>query len=335
MLGSVASLSVSGPETLVDLMGQVGPGVSAEFDAGLQRLDVEHGPGAGQRILAELANPRSLTRVLLGRQLREAGMDLDELDAQLAGLQQQFGSIATDQMTEAGFDELAPAFDAGILSIEPVDLDDELTGYQRQLEQILSISGVYPVFDDKLGELVASMIDTGAIRANRYSVSRGTQAATADRLLGSLPTFPLATMDEVVSIRADLQRPLVNFRAEMIRVTAELQLNALSGDFEDAAMQLWFERVAPALAELDEVTRSSALTRTYGVEAAKNLTVPAATAMIVGLTSGSWTSASLAGMANLGVAAASRANEIRKGSQAKQRQNPYYFLHSTNRRLGG
>jgi hypothetical protein len=333
MLGSVVSLASSGPEALVELISQVGPSLDGNLDAQLRRMDQDHGPGAGKRILAELANPRSLTRLLMGNQLRAAGLDLDEVDAKLASAQQQIGSIAEDQISAAGFDQLGPAFDAGILSIEPVELDDELIGYRRQLEEILTSSNAYPVFDDQLGDFVASMIDAGAMRANRYSLSRGTQAATADRLLGKLPTFPAATIDELVSIRSDLQRPLVNFRAEMIRVTSELQLNAFSGDFEDAAIELWFERVMPALAELEEITRSTGLAKTYGVEAAHRLTLPVAAALIVGLTSGNWTAASFAGIADLGVAAAVGAKDARNRAEAKKRGNPYYFLHATDHRL--
>jgi len=142
-------------------------------------------------------------------------------------------------------------------------------------------------------------------------------------------------MDEVVDIRAALQRPLVNFRAEMIKVTADLGLNSLRDDFDDAASELWFQRVAPALAELEEITRAAGLLRTYGCEAARGLSAPVGTALIVGLTSGNWTSGSLAGMANLGVTAATCASESRKEGRARQRQNPYYFLHSAERRLAG
>ncbi len=39
----------------------------------------------------------------------------------------------------------------------------------------------------------------------------------------------------------------------MIKVTAELQLSQLEKDFDEAAKELWHERVRPKLLELDEI----------------------------------------------------------------------------------
>ena len=85
----------------------------------------------------------------------------------------------------------------------------------------------------------------------------------------------------------------------------------------------------------DGSSSSEASRQREGFEAARGLSAPVGTALIVGLTSGNWTSASLAGMANLGVTAATCASESRKGGRARQRQNPYYFLHSAERCLAG
>ena len=120
----------------------------------------------------------------------------------------------------------------------------------------------------------------------------------------------------------------------MIRVTAELQLSALDREFDDAVVELWYERVAPALAELDEIARSNGLIRTYGAEAVKSLGMPSATALIVGATTGDWTSGTLAGMANLAIEASVRAAATRKAHRSRL-HNPYYFLHSTGNQLGG
>ncbi len=183
------------------------PAIDPSLVTHLEQIDSRLGTGAGERVIAELANPRSLTRAMMCDELTAAGLDLDELDRTLAGVQAQFGSVAEDQRTAAGLDELKKALDANVLSIEPVELGDDLIGYQRQLNEILHAPGAYPVFDQKLGDLVATMIDAGVIKPSPRAMKRGTQAATADRLLANLPTFPAAKMDEVVDMRDELQAP--------------------------------------------------------------------------------------------------------------------------------
>ena len=73
---------------------------------------------------------------------------------------------------------------------------------------------------------------------------------------------------------------------------------------------------------------------TYGLEAVRDLTVPAATAMAVGMFTGSWTTGTSAGMANLGAEALKRAGSTREENTRAMRQNPYYFPYSTTQLLG-
>ena len=204
MLAAISAIAQAGPQAIVQLTAVQGLDAHPEMRAILNKLDEQFGPDSGNRTLADLANPKSLTRALLGQQLRAQGVDLDEFDRNMADSHQQFADVADQQISAAGLDELKRAVETGVLSIYPVDIDSDLVGYRSQLADILHSPGAYPVFDDQLGKFVSTMIETGAI-APGFAMSRGRQAATADRLLGSLPTFPAATMDEIVDIRDGLR----------------------------------------------------------------------------------------------------------------------------------
>lgn len=334
MASAVAQMASAGPDALMTLVAGIGPAPNSQFGDQLQSLDEQLGHGGTAQLLSELSNPRSIMRTFLGRQLQASGLDLGELDAKLSEATQSLKSASDEQLEDTGLRQLDRAIEAGIIAIHPVEIDDELAGYRTQLESFLNAPNAYPVFDEKLGQLVASMVNAGAITAAPRALSRGTQTATADRLLANLPTFPGATIDEVLDIRDLLRPPLVRFRAEMIKVTAELRLNALDADFDEAAVELWYGRVAPELEALDELVSSNRLTQTYGATGVKVGGPAVASTLVVGLTSGSWTAAALGGLVGVAGGAFARAAEARAEARSREQGSPYYFLHAANRSLG-
>lgn len=336
MVAAVEALASGGGEGLIDLvLGAENQGFHPQLTEVLKSAVRGGEWGDNAEVLRQLANPHSALRRQFGRQLEEAGVPLDEFDSRMAAARADISTVVADHAVLAGLDQIEPAIDAGIVKIEPVDMSgDDLAGYFGQLEALLGgATKHYPLFDDQRGDLMAQMMDLARTQRDRHAVRRGAEAAIANRLLAQLPTFPLASMDEVVGIRDDLRSPLIRFRSEMVRVTAELKLDALDRDFDDSAMTLWYERVAPALDELNEVIAESGLIRTYGREAALALGVPAANGMAIGLGTGNWTVASLWSMANLAVTSGRAANDARQRARHQTRSNPYFFLHTVDRRL--
>ncbi len=334
LLASVATVAHGSVQDIVELIVTVGPNQSPELARSLEQIEANH-PGQGKKLLAELLNPRSLTRAVMARQLD--GLDLPALDKTFASARDDLRQVSNRQLADARFDLIDAAVRADVLTIAPVStafFEDVATAYIADLQGLLSEPNVYPVFDDDLSDFLAMLSRKGLLDLAEYTVSRSTQATTADRFLASLPTFPNATMDEIVDIRGELRSPLVKFRAAMIGVTADLGVTALDADYEAAVEEIWRLKVAPALDELGELVRQAGLLRTYGPELGVSLTGPLLT-FGVALATGS----SAAALGTAVPAASAAAVALRSGGRKRSAArsavatNPYYFLHHTEASL--
>ena len=77
------------------------------------------------------------------------------------------------------------------------------------------------------------------------------ELALAQAVLGELPAFPEASMDELLNVRDTLRGPLVRFRGAMCASAMEMG-DIQVQDFERAAQAFYRREIAPALVELDE-----------------------------------------------------------------------------------
>jgi hypothetical protein len=173
------------------------------------------------------------SRYMLGQATRQLGAELREIDEAVKHI-----------CREARIDQLARARNDGVLQIESADPGDEIdllasclksaklaeTGrseedphagrivatFADRLSHHLSSGSEYLIFD----EPIASLTEAG-IREGRFTPAPGpsgkcAQAMTASALMARLPTFPLATVDEVLDIRAELNPALTQFRSAMV-----------------------------------------------------------------------------------------------------------------------
>lgn len=330
LIGSVAALGDAPTGKFVAQLLDLGAVLPSEAQAQLQQFQTAD----NVRILRTLLDPQTPVRSLLSEDQR---LELDSCVEQIEGSRAEVGRVVDEQLTQAGYPRIAPAFDAGLVSIEPIDVSADFSeGYLASLQRLLLDPTMYPVFDGEVSKLLKTFVDAGAVTMGTYQVSRNTQVSTAERFLSRLPTFPLATMDEIVDIRHDLRRPLTAFRSEMVRLSVALGSTPLEADFDEAAQNAWVEQVEPALNELDEMTREKNLLRSYGSELATGA-AGASAGLVVGLATRQPLNAAML-TSTFGAAAAASAAIVR-GSIGRERKaaaldaHPYYFLHQTETRL--
>jgi hypothetical protein len=117
--------------------------------------------------------------------------------------------------------------------------------------------GCYPLVDDLRGfwanSDVQEQLVNGAVR------SRSANASLAVGQMMRLPSAQATTWDLVRYAREELSAPLVRFRAAMSRLSESAAEHPLDRSYEDYVEKVWLEEVAPALQELDELTRESRL----------------------------------------------------------------------------
>lgn len=336
------------PLQQIDLVRRVAPILMPpddvpEFEKGLADVD---------ELLRSSARGGSL-----GERLLRAGL-LERLRPA-----QRLLADAVQEITEkAGIDQLARARASGIVDIESADpggaldllvscitsaklaetgqrqdepyTDQIVKTFVQKLSRHYSSGREYLIFDEPIANLTDAAIREGHFTPAKGPAGRSAQAMTASALMGRLPTFPSATVDEVLDIRKELAPSLTQFRSAMVTIAKSFTSQAWESDFEDEVHDAWVENVAPAVEHIDASVRdnSSLLSLATGVAGAVNASYPGLLIVAAGLLGHVGAAAALGG----GVAGAApvlQAIRDRQASAAAIRMQPFYFLYAIERSL--
>jgi len=286
-----------------------------------------------------------------------------------AGLLQKFAPIqrtlseAVQEITDdAGIDQLARARAKGLLQIESADPGDAMDllvscilsaklaqsgdrnedshtdriveTFVDKLSKHLSSGREYLIFDEPIANLTEAAIREGLFTPAKGPAGRCAQAMTASGLMGRLPIFPTATVDEVLDIRSELAPSLTQFRSAMVTISKSFSSAAWETDFEDEVHDTWVESVLPAVESIDASVKdnSSLLALATGITGAANLAYPGIAIVGAGLV-GHLGAVSAVGGALAGVAPILQAVRDRKKADSEIRMQPFYFLYAADEAL--
>jgi hypothetical protein len=315
LLASVANLTDLASGEFVKLMQQVAPALGETGEAFTQRMHrLEESVGAD--------GAQGILQLLL-----DGSPDMREQ-------RQKLNRVVEEQLTVAGVPSVLPAIDAGLLQLAPIENTDDLfDGYVKALWSVLRDARYYPLFDARIAHLVDAAVREGALNPPGGVRSKGKQAGAASGFLARLPTFPRASMDEIIDIRGELDRPLIRFRAEMVHVAHDLGVDAFDPEFDQAAEDAWTSKVSPALLELQELVEEKRLRQQFGAKLPGSGAIGAAGGLITGVIThapliGAGVAVGAAAVTTTAVALADRARLDRD-----MRKRPYYLLHRTEELL--
>jgi hypothetical protein len=280
-----------------------------------------------------------------------------------AGLLQRFAPVqrmlfeAVQKITDdAGIDQLARARAQGLLKIENADPGDAMDllvscilsaklaesgernadghtaglvdTFVDKLSKHLSSGREYLIFDEPIANLTQAAIREGLFTPAKGPAGRCAQAMTASGLLGRLPTFPTATVEEIIDIRSELAPSLAQFRSAMVTISKSFSSAAWETDFEDEVHDAWVESVLPAVESVDASVKdnSSLLSLASGITGAANAAYPGLAIVGTGL-GGHLGAVAAVGGALAGVAPILEAVRGRKRADSEIRMQPFYFLY--------
>lgn len=264
----------------------------------------------------------------------------------------QFKKLLRDSVTElgdavrklsadAGANELTPAIDAGVVQIDPLvaaDAKEMLEVYMQKLGALIKRGKAYPVFDDATGELVRAGVAEGLLQVSRGNERRGRQAAVATDLLSRMPSLPRASMDQVLSVRRELETPLIRFRSTVIALARQLDAELFEDELDGEIDDLYLEQVAPALEDLAEAFTTDAYLRELAAATAEDIKWLFATG--AGLTIGLLQTGRLPALAataigagGVATSAAARATLTVRKTRDDARHRSLYFLYRANEQL--
>jgi len=331
MLGSVAALAEGGTPALIELFASIDDETLGYLNQGKPMPD-------------NFRDMLPLLPLLMDPDVAKlAGIedDVKGFASQLEDVQTQLAEVADHLMSGAGADELIPALDAGLLTLDTAgvdasDTDAMVKKFVDIILQRLRDPRRKVLFDADTASLARSLIEETE-GDQTPGLRRAGQAAVGSGLISRLHAFPNAPMDELLALRADLASPLTRYRAATLDLSGSLN-PTLGAELEAQVDDLWAAKVAPALLEIEETLADHSLIRELAKRATSDikafLTGGAGVYMGLTATASLPTAATVLAGAALGTApvvsqSAWSTVEARRASK----RHELFYLYETNRRL--
>lgn len=169
--------------------------------------------------------------------------------------------VAENIFTEAKGKGLISALQSEAVEVQWFDITkkDVVRDYFDVIAESIVSDETYPLLDDSTSDLVQAAIRENKIVPLGTSTAKAKQAGLSADLFSRLPLFDEATIDEIIDIRKELQRPLVRFRSAIIGFSRDIQDAPWERAFSQEVDQIFLERIQPAVLEIEDAYRSNPL----------------------------------------------------------------------------
>lgn len=299
--------------------------------------------------------------------MTDSSAEIDEAYSMLQGLKDVWTTELMPAVDEGidtlGGRELLAAVDAGLVRVAELastthtglltgavraatgatsdDTDDLVAGFMERVLDSLVERGIFPLLDAESSGLVKAFeLETGTAAGSDNSWRRSAEITSAATFMDFLPNFIALPLDEVVSLRAEVETPLVRFRSAMAKMSRDYESRSVDGEFSQEVEDAWRETVAPAIAELREAFAEHGLLKQVGAVALgspKQLALEAGAVFAAAGGQVPVLSRVVATSIASGVAVADvlgRALKDATAGKKNARQDAFYFLHRVGEAAG-
>lgn len=187
-----------------------------------------------------------------------------EFRNQLKSLMQQLDAKCAELLGECQLRELNALLTSGKVELKKFehslsDVDGTFSEFFIQLTK--SIKSSFPLFDETSNHLMRSAVEARVINLNESEKRKIIHAGVSDNLIQRLPSFDSASVDEILDIRKELSDPLIRFRSKVQSYSESIQTVPWNDDFENECSLLYNQEVAPAILEIDELTKEASFVK--------------------------------------------------------------------------
>ncbi|MHC1723200.1 MAG: hypothetical protein AB9836_08360 [Aminipila sp.] len=183
----------------------------------------------------------------------------NQLDETWRGLTKVLEKTAT----ESGLIELIPAIESKKLEIDiygnndNYDMDSLVKQFIDSVGKAILNGETYPLFDEGTGKLINAGISEGMINFNSTSSEKSRHMGFVSNIIQRLPCFEYATIDEILDIREELSKPLIRFRAAMIKYSEQIKHHPWDTEFAYDSDKLFSKDIEPAILDIEEAIESN------------------------------------------------------------------------------
>ena len=204
--------------------------------------------------------------------------------------------------------------------------------FDVRIKEILDNDRFHPLFDDSVRVRVEQAHTLGLVKPSNKIVSNSRETGLAAFMFVELPTFPAASVTEVMQLREYLDRHLKAFRAATKKYSESIAHEQWSRDFEDEAKKVFSRDVMPAIDFLKETLSTDSALKNY-LKHIKTAVHQSRGSLVLGVAGGLiWKNIiSSLTMACAGVATDAAIDMAKEITQA--RKHGMYFYHRTSNLL--
>lgn len=217
------------------------------------------------------------------------------------------------------------------------NLEPPIETTEEDLDQVRQAAVIHEFFSRALDPQSYGLVDDvrGAwedhgIQQSLLPSGQRPRAAAASLAIGQMRRLPSARAIDwrvTAELRVQLGEPLARFRGAMGKLSATDDLNPLDVAFDDFVETVWTNEVAPALAELEELSRQSRLREVFFDDVSGKLTTYAGPA--IALVGGSIANAPLYAQGAIAAAGPLLAGMSAQRMRRRiMKSRDFYFLHA-------
>jgi hypothetical protein len=170
-----------------------------------------------------------------------------------------FNALGTEQCGE-----LEALFKSGKVQTMPFETPmSSVVAHSAEylVNMMKSMKTSYPLFDETSSKAIGDAFGSKIIKLSEPQRRMATHAGFMDNQIQRLPSFELATVDEILDIRKELDRQIQPFRKRMLEYSATIQSMPWDSDFAPECQLLFDGQIAPAIHEIDEAVRENRIGR--------------------------------------------------------------------------
>ena len=208
-----------------------------------------------------------------------------------------------------------------------------LNRFVSVLKKSINDSQCLPLIDSSTKNLVSNMVASGDFVPSTYGVSRANQAGMFTNLLNRLPEFEKASIDEVLDIRRELERPLKRFRGKLSKLSADFTNASWDEDFVHDVERCVREDIKPEIEEIRDAVESNSYMAQLNSRLTDSVTKVGMQTLSLSLLSQSASALLLGGVIAAGSAAYKASRDFEE-AQAEVESNSLYFYYRLDEEFG-
>lgn len=178
-------------------------------------------------------------------------------------------NVIKDLVIQNGSSDIQDLIDRNIITVydysyNDFGVDELVGGYFANMMATIKKGVSFPLFDSISSDVVSAVIDTKILDLSKTDKEIIRHAGVANNILSTLPTLEKASVDEILSFKREMKKPLDNFRIAIYGFSEKISSMPWDDDFKYDCLKLYDTEVVPRVNEINELSSETSVLKNFG-----------------------------------------------------------------------